>query len=284
MIPILIRSKDRVDYLNSTLKSLTASNLSDSIIVIADDCSESDEMKKFLYTSETFSIENKGWIDQINESISEDAYNYLGLKDYDGTLTNLDLWKKYVGDIPYETTIKGIGNKFTAIHPNKNNGDVYGLLWTIMAGFELFKNTDRIVILEDDLIFNRNWLKMANFIFNKEINSNIGLVSVYNREFEDSNFLKLYDERNNIGGVMYLIPKEVYTFLKRQGIYTTKNIDTSIGGDVFLQQYLVKNGFKIFNSNDSYIQHIGVRSLCRPGRFIRCSRNFVKPYAWNEEF
>ena len=44
------------------------------------------------------------------------------------------------------------------------------------------------------------------------------------------------------------------------------------------------SGYRILNTNDSYIQHIGIRSLCRPGRFIRCSRNFIQPYTWNEEF
>ena len=50
MTPILIRSKDRVDYLYTTLKSLTGTILNDAYIVIVDDCSESDEMKKFLYS------------------------------------------------------------------------------------------------------------------------------------------------------------------------------------------------------------------------------------------
>lgn len=285
MVPILIRSKDRVDYLNTTLKSLTASDIDNSMIVIADDCSETDEMNAYLFSDNIIEIENKGWIDQITNEVTQDAYNYLRLDDYKEELTNFDLWNNYIGNIPYETKIKGIGKRFTTIRPNKNNGDVYGLLWTIMAGFELFKNTDRIIILEDDLIFNKNWFNIANHIYDRESASKVGLVSVYNREFEDSNYLNLYEDRNNIGGVMYLIPRGVYTFLKRQGIYSMKTkIDESLGGDVFLQQFLTRYGYRILNTNDSYIQHIGIRSLCRPGRFIRCSRNFIQPYTWNEEF
>ena len=56
MIPILIRTKDRVHYLHTTVKSLTATDLKNSLIVIADDCSESDEMNHYLFTNDYFTI------------------------------------------------------------------------------------------------------------------------------------------------------------------------------------------------------------------------------------
>lgn len=288
MIPILIRTKDRVDYLNTTLKSLTATNIQNSIIIIADDCSESDEMNKYLFTDEIIELNNKSWLNQIEEDLTQDAFNYLNLKDYDDNLTNVDLWNRYIGNIPYETKIRGIGNKFTTIRPSKNNGDIRGLLWTIMAGFELFRNNDRIIILEDDLIFNKNWFNISNYILDKELNSNVGLISVYNREFDKTTSLSLnlYNEVNEIGGVMYLIHRQFYNFLKNKNMFNMNNINCpeSTGGDVFLQNFTKKHNYRILNTNDSYIQHIGIRSLCRPGRFIRCSRNFILPYAWNEDF
>ena len=103
MVPILIRSKDRVDYLNTTLKSLTASDIDNSMIVIADDCSETDEMNAYLFSDNIIEIENKGWIDQITNDVTQNAYNYLRLDDYKEELTNFDLWNNYIGNIPYET-------------------------------------------------------------------------------------------------------------------------------------------------------------------------------------
>jgi hypothetical protein len=229
MIPILIRAKDRINYLNITLKSLTATNIGNSIIIIADNCSTSNEMNKFLFTSEEIESEN----------------------------------------------IRGIGNKFSTIRPNTSNNDVFGLLWTMMAGFELFQNTDRIVILDDDLIFNSNWFQISNYIFNKELNTNVGIVSVFNNDSEDSKYLKLYNEKKYVSSAMFMIHRDLYNTLKRSGVYSSKiNIDESTSGDIFLQRFAYANEFKILNTNDSYIQHIGNEN----------TRNFIEPCAWNEEF
>lgn len=289
MIPILIRTKDRVDYLYTTLKSLTATLLDDCEIIILDDCSETDEMKKFLYTNESFTIENKGWIDQINNDVKEEIPKNCKHFFNPDNFSNTDIWEKYIGNnLPYETSITGIKDKFTVIQPSKNMGDLCGLYWSIMSGFEIFLNSDRIIILEDDLIFNKNWLNITNFIYNKEKYTKLGLISVYNRDNDILNnpFTgNLYKTTDNIGGVMYMIPRNVYEFLKKNNkIILDIDDKKNIGGDVHLQEVLLKNEFLIYNTNDSYIQHIGIRSSIRPGRFLRFSRSFLQPFAWNEEF
>lgn len=282
MTPILIRSKDRVDYLYTTLKSLTGTILNDAYIVIVDDCSESDEMKKFLYSNDEIKLKNIGWKQQIKNDVKEKSIYFFNPNN----LTDNEMWEKYIGnELPYETNITGIKDKFTVIQPSKNMGDLCGLYWTIMAGFELFKNIEKIIILEDDLIFNKNWLNITNYIYESEKRSKLGLISVYNRDNDNLYNEKMYKTTDNIGGVMYLIPRNVYDFLNRtNSLVLNINDEDNIGGDVHLQNKLLKNEYLIYNSNESYIQHIGIRSLVRPGRFLRMSRNFMQPFAWNKDF
>lgn len=280
MTPILIRCRNRADYLNITLKSLLGTDLKDVFIVIVDDCSDDETMLEYLYTNNKIEIENKGWIDQIDENVTTESTLFFNPEQ----LSEADLWKKYIGNIDYPTTLYGINDKFSIIRPSKNMGDLCGLYWTITAGFELFKNAERIIILEDDLIFNKNWFNITNFIYNQEKFSKLGAISVYNRENTVTNNGSFYKEIEHIGGVMYLIPRNVYDFLNRNKKMVFEiEPERNVGGDTHFQNLLVKNGFKIFNTNESYIQHIGVRSLARPGRFLRVSKNFLNPVAWSDK-
>ena len=68
--------------------------------------------------------------------------------------------------------------------------------------------------MEDDLIFNKNWLNITNYIYELEKRSKLGLISVYNRDNDNLYNEKMYKTTDNIGGVMYLIPRNVYDFLK----------------------------------------------------------------------
>ena len=83
---------------------------------------------------------------------------------------------------------------------------------------------------------------------------------------------------------MYIISRNVFNKMKEKKLFDSTISDTELGGDVYFQKWLYKNNFKIFNSYNSYIQHIGILSTVRPGRFLRYSKNFVQPFAWNEDF
>lgn len=282
MFPILIRSKDRPFYLNTTLKSLMATNLEDGIIVIADDCSSTEEMNDFLFTNKKVILPEFNWYEEIETEITTSGSI---VKDVEN-LSNKEIWDRYIGNVPIETTLYGLKNKFNVIQPKENMGDVGGLFWTIYAGFTLFRNAEKIVILEDDLIFNKNWLKISNLIFNKEYLSNLGCISVYNREnidyFNPTKSRNLYNEINGIGGVMYMIPRDVFDLMKADGFFDKYYDKKILGGDVIFQKYLNTKNLKILNTSSSYIQHIGIKSICRPGRFLRYSKNFIQPFAWSK--
>ena len=281
MTPILIRTKDRPHYLHTTLKSLTGTNLYDGLIIIADDCSSDIIMNDYLFSNKIIKFNNFTWCDEIDNEISE-----IGGIFSDGPnkeKTNKEIWNEYVGNLPNENFGLGLKEKFNIIQPKENKGDKAGLIWTIGAGFTLFKNAEKIIILEDDLIFNKDWLKITNMIYEREKNLNLGCISVYNREITDDINI-LYQERDKIGGVMYLIPRKVYNLMKADKLFSKDFSENNLGGDVFFLEWLVSKNLKILNSTTSYIQHIGIKSLCRPGRFLRYSINFIKPFAWNKEF
>lgn len=283
MIPILIRSKDRPFYLNTTLTSLTATNLEDALIVIVDDCSETDLMKEYLFTDNNINLPDFSWYDEIEKEVTTEGHI---IRDSEH-LSNKEIWNKYIGDIPINLNITGIKEKFNIISPTSNKGDVGGLFWTIYLGFSLFKNADKIIVLEDDLIFHKNWLKNALTIYNNEKYSKVGCVSVYNREIENNSRkqnLSTYFENPNIGGVMYLIPRTTFDIMKNDKLFQINYGQDEIGGDVKFQNYLASKDLRILNSTESYIQHIGIKSITRPGRFLRYSKNFLKPFAWNKYF
>ena len=236
-------------------------------------------MNEFLFTTNKINIKNDGWIEQINNDVTEKPAKFFNQDD----MSNNEMWNKFVGNIPYETTFNGIKDKFTIIQPEKQMGDLCGLYWTMMAGFELFRNADRIIILEDDLIFNKNWFNISNYIYEKEKMSKLGIISVYNREPNNTN-QALYKSIDNIGGVMYMISRSVYDVLKRnKKIILDIDPEKNIAGDVHFQNQILNYQFNILNTNESYIQHIGIKSSIRPGRFLRISRNFIQPYTWSNK-
>ena len=217
MIPILVRTKDRPHYLHTTLKSLTATNLYDGLIIIADDCSTDPIMNEYLFTDKIVKFNDFTWTDELKNEITQKGNIFS--RSVDLKKPNQEIWDTYIGQIPNEIYALGLKNKFNIIQPKENKGVKGGLLWTIAAGFTLFKNAEKIVILEDDLIFNKNWLKITNLIYEKEKMSNLGCISVYNREINSTNDF-LYTERPHIGGVMYMIPRKVFNLMKDDKLFS----------------------------------------------------------------
>lgn len=281
MTPILIRTKDRPHYLHTTLKSLMGTNLYDGIVIIADDCSTDETMNEYLFTNNIVKLNDFTWYDELENEITEKGNIFSRSKDINRS--NKEIWNDYIGNIPNETYVLGLKNKFNIIQPVENRGDRAGLIWTIGAGFSLFRNAEKIIVLEDDLIFNKNWLKIANLIYEREKQSNLGCISVYNREIRNTDDF-LYTERPQIGGVMYMIPRKVYNLMKSDNVFKMDFSQNNVGGDTFFLDWLASKKLKVLNSSSSYIQHIGIKSLCRPGRFLRYSINFMQPYAWDRKF
>ena len=274
MFPILIRSRNRPEYLNITLKSLSATNLLDGYIIIVDDCSDNQLAIKYLYTNDKIVLPKINWENQVLSNIHKKQ-------------DDLNIFKKYFYDLPkINNEVKGIKNKFTIISPEEQLGVKNCLLWTILQGFTLYPTAKYIIVLEDDLLFNKDWLKISDQIYNETINSKkLGIVTVYNRTSDNIKTNPLYFKIDNISGQMYLIPKLVFDLLCKENIFNQRfTPENNLSSDVYLYKFVLNHKLNIFNSSSSYIQHIGVKSICREGRYLRYSKNFLRPYAWNENF
>lgn len=262
MTPILIRTKDNPFYLNTTLHSLMGTNLEDGLIVITDNCSESQLSKDFLFTNNKINFPSINFYDDSNEESK-----------------NNKLWKKYVGDIPIKLQAHGLKNNFNVIQPVSYKEKISNLIWNIYAGFTLFRNADKIIILNDELVFHKNWMINALKLYEKAKNMGLGCISVYNQEKTDfiTSQPNTFFESNNIDDVMYLIPRKVFNIMKNDNIFDNPSTILKYGNG--FQKYLLSNDLKMFKSSDSYIQHINIDYLTE-----NYSKIFVQPFAWVDSY
>ena len=108
---------------------------------------------------------------------------------------------------------------------------------------------------------------------------------MYNRTSNSIKNNPLYFKINHISGQMYLIPNFIFNLLKKENMFNKKfKSDENSADDVMIYRFVLNHGLNLFNSSSSYIQHIGINSLLNKGKYLRYSKNFLKPYAWNINF
>lgn len=268
-IPIIILTKDNPEYLYITLKSLTATDTLNNPIIIVDDCSAMPMTKSFLYSNDVIDVTFDDWTNSSNKSSQEIA-------DKEAAETFLN--------IPKITKILGLKRKFSIIKTPKYLGQEYRTLFGINLGFSLYQNSKMCCIMEDDMLFNKNWLKVAKKIYECEYNiSPIGLISVYNEHAKCTEFPD-YLKNDRFQGKMFLITNNFYKLLKRYGYFSTSEFRGNGTTYEILQSISYKLGFSTFTSNKSYIQNLEKRNICNKDKILKYDNNFVKPIAWNEDF
>ena len=124
-----------------------------------DDYSDDDLTKKYLLTNETLTLPKINWKEQI-------------LSNAHKRKNDLDMFNTYFYDLPeINTEVKGIKDKFTVVSPGEQLGDKNGVLWSIYLGFKFFPCAEYIVVLDDDIIFNQDWLVVADKIYQQTKNT-----------------------------------------------------------------------------------------------------------------
>lgn len=267
--PIIILTKDNPEYLYLTLKSLTSCELENNPVIIVDDCSSLSMTKTFLYTNDVIDVSFDDWTKVSGLSSQEYA-------DKEAASSFLN--------IPKISKILGIKRKFSIIKTPKYLGQEYRTMFAINLGFTLFPKAKTCCILEDDMLFNKNWFKVLKKIYKCEYNvSNVGLISVYNELAKKTEF-PLYLKNNKFQGKMFLITNKFYKILKKYQYFNTSDLIRS--GTIYeiLQGLAAKFGFDSFTSLKSYIQNIGKRNLCNKDKILMYDDNFLKPIAWNKNF
>lgn len=264
--PIIILTKDNPEYLYVTLKSLTATNLENNPVIIIDDCSDMPKTKTFLYTNDPLEVKFDDWTlkDDLNSQETADkeaAASYL--------------------NIPKISSILGIKKKFTIVRTKKYIGEQHRIMLGIKTAFDLYPNADKCIILEDDILFNKNWLKKMDEIYKYEFRSNVAMISSYSEIPKNG---REYFKDEIIQGKAVLFTAKFYRKLRRLGLYSS--MDLTGDGNAYhrLQRLAEKVGFICLTTNKSYIQNLEKRNLVNKDKVLMYDKNFVMPIAWNEEF
>lgn len=288
-IPLLIRSKDRLTNLYFTLNSLYTTNAKDLCkITIIDDKSESKEMIQFLTTNNKINF-------QIN-------YN----KEYKQFISNKNV--AYVSNfVKNKNQIIGIKNKVNIFMSDINYGDRGGILFSIKYGFQNNPNAEFIIIMQNDIVFNQEWLNKLLELYNKIDKKTLGIISCWNNPNKKNVQPQKIDDYLVaqsgvfVGAQCYLISKNIYNILlktkqfdkkfkpvitKEERKIATSTSDYNIAGDTYLLNIMYKNKFKLYLTVQSYIQHIGNSvSTCRNWRTLCIiTDNFIGPVSYQQVF
>lgn len=267
--PIIILTKDNPEYLYVTLKSLTTTNTLDNPIIIVDDCSTIDKTKQFLYTNDRISVKFDDWTVKDMESTQEygdkiAAQSYL--------------------NIPQIVEILGIKGKFSIIKTPRYLGSSYRVLFGIKLGFDIYPSNKNCVILDDNILFNENWLKKMKQISSFEsLRKDIAMVSAYSEKLKADDTPE-YFEDETIKGKCVMFSRKFYDRMKMIGLFKNMSLN-GIGSFYDRLQRLSKNlGFVSLVTKDSYIQNLEKRNIVNKDKILKYDKNFVMPIAWNDEF
>ena len=281
--PILIRSYNRLTNLYYTLNSLYSTILYNSEITIVDDCSTDKKLLKFYNTNQQIQL-------------SPISKQFL----------NNDKIKKYIGDIPQlPTKINSIKDKINVHCFQKNYGDCQGLMKTIKYGFQQYPNAPFIVIVEDDLLFNKNWLTQLLMIY-QTYKENLGIASVYNTCNALTKLTDLYNTIKTTVGLTLLVTKQLYLYLKNNGYldksylqHPVKSVlqrekqklnirqkleDYNCSGDTHLSWYCNDANLNIITTAVQFVQHFDIHnSVCNSdlNKYLRIATKFIQPFEFN---
>lgn len=268
-IPVLFRTYNRLQYFYYTLRSFFSTDAKYKCSVqIIDDCSQQQSMKKFLYSNECFNF---------NFNMQTDC-RFSAYKS---------VVKNEFSKLQPLTKIQGIYKSLVVTKTRNNKGDKSGLLWTIKHGFQKNPNAQFIIILQNDVLFNEQWLDKLLHIYNKN-KQTAGVVSCWNlhnnylnNSTKIQDYLKL-NKGQGIGFPVALITRKFYqrlfqthkddfdkqycklyspNLIKKQNEEIRQNFN--LAGDHFVLKRCYQLGFDVFSTQKSCIQHIGVGSTCR---------------------
>lgn len=288
-IPIIIRSKDRFEQLYFTLNSLFSTNIDNNCdVTIVDDHSTNQVLIDFLTTNERI---------YLNTSYQNLCYKFKN--DY-----RIQAISKYIKRTP--VYVNGIKNKINVHIANKSQGDRGGILYAIKYGFENNPNADYIILLQNDIVFNKNWLTNLLDIYNAADKQTLGIITGWNyinnskyKLIEETDLYRIYDYAFT-GSPCFLIHRNVYNLLLNNKIFNkqflpiqrvnkellTSDSNYNIAGDTYLLKLVYNENLKFYITKKCYIQHIGNNiSTCRNfQKIIIVNKDFIQPIEYRNIF
>lgn len=266
--PIIILTRDNPEYLYVTLKSLSATKLNDNPILIIDDSSELDFTKKFYSTMDEFDVTFDDWTKKGN-STQEIADKAIA--------------KTFLA-IPQIKKIKGIKRKYQVVSTPKLLGPNKIIQFALKTCFTIFSKANTCCIIDDNILFNKYWLKEALSIYEdtNRPNNKVGIISTYSEEPVIPEFRYKIDSQM-FRGKMMMISRELYKEMFFHGFFEKGAQFSGIEPNfVELERISYSLGFITIVSGPSFIQSLEKRNLATKEKLLKYQNNFIKPIAWNK--
>jgi hypothetical protein len=243
MTPIGILTRDRVGYLDVTLKSLSASYLPDtSPLVVFDDASEQSHTEAY-YTGQAVPLQHTRWPKWHNDLGIDPVIKTAGLP-------------------------QGIGGLVTVVRLSTQPlGVVNGSCLAICQMFERYPEADGVFLLQDDVIVNADWctrmLEIANdrSLFDRPLGLLAGIKLNQRVRFTGSEPKVI---NSGITAQCLYMPREAYA--KLLPLYLQKHHTIKKRFDDTFRRAVSDAGFWAGTIYPYCCQHIGAVSIVRPGK------------------
>lgn len=253
-VPIVIICKDRISYLDSELRSLSATCPSSTHVIISNDGTKNESMVRYLTTNESIEVKDCGFPENHPE------------------------WVSVVGQIPIEKVVTGVlGKVSTLMHPvsagTKNLGKAVKYAFSLGAS--------HVVKMEDDLIFTEGWYRI---LLQAALGSGCDLVSGFRYFYGKAATRKINEETEEVqhgytGGQLMICSRKYYNSCP----HVFNNEITTIwdNDDLWINQCRAK-GLKFGVTTRSLCQHVGFQTESKQKAFVKNGRlhkvdRLVKP-------
>lgn len=249
----MIRSKNRPVYLAVTLRSLSASQPQDIPTVLFDDVSNNETTQKMLSTPSS-------------QTISLPQPYFWPTSDW---------WRKAgLAPLPTISDVHGLIDKYTIVVPSRKLGPVGSIFASVAMMMERFSQAPAVIHIEGDVIFSQNWYSNLLSAWNesKTAKRHLGVLGAF-----DPWGLHLWkhDKHPTWGWIsggktwtsqMLLFTREFYNRAKAS--FSAEYAVTQRHADHFVSQSVMQSGLFRAVMRQSLCQHIGIESLCWPGKRI----------------
>jgi len=256
ILPIMVLCKNRLRYLDTTLKSLSATIPSVPVYLVSDG-STNPSFIEYLTTQNKI---------EVNDS----------------PYPNSDEWIKYAGFLPNKTHVQGILGKFYIILRRQSTG-LQNLGFAANLIFQNHPKAKHIIKIEDDVIFPKNWYSR---FCNTVANSSAGLVSGFR------NFFKPISFQNNIllsgytTAQLFAISRTLWNKQPdlKNAPCTIFGTDEKLTPDDYWIDKCREVNMNVEVTKISYCQHIGIISefwgnRFKPSHINRMDRQLLPPFA-----
>lgn len=237
-VPIGITTRNRVVYLDHTLRSLSATDLPEDVAVhVFDD--GSDDIFSLMY------------YDECEQQSFVMAHQWPCFPEKKKFVTDTDL-NDVLDNDPH---IWPVGDRVQIVKDEKQLGVVERTLDAVNYLMCTYHEAPGVIVMQDDIVFNAHWYQ---HLLQCADNTKAGIVSAY----QSSHYSKS-DVKGFVPAVCLYYSREFWKA-------ATTFFEAPHQGDAFYDTVLCREcrrlGFDIMYLDPSVCQHIGVESIVRPGR------------------